>query len=455
MTASLKDGRETSITEEKAPSFDGALGVFGTLAMILLLWGFCWLKSYSSFRIPQYVHVMFHEVAGLSNNAGVFVDGVRVGIVDKIEWQSRKNVTVTIRINSERVNIPEGSRFVILTNGIVGAKYVEIVLPPQSSGQTAKLIDEKEIVMGDDPVRPELAVNNIAIGLSDIDFPELRKTVSEDHERLVGATDQIHTLVNKTFPLIDQTLPLEKKADKLADDLIIITKKLSKIVDNPNFSGDLKETAVQLRETMEHVQEVVKQVNTTLSDKTFRNDIYVTLEQLNQASASMEKSMQVVQSMSADGQLRGDLKQMLRDARLAMTKVDKIVSDPEFGLDIKKTLVKTRAAVDHMDTVSQQMNQILNKRSPLLHMLIGRPGKLKKGELPMTKADAEELKKKKQENEKSAKLEKNVSTETPVKLPLAVEIPQSPKITGTDSAASEPVIEIETKSETEIQTQKN
>lgn len=374
MTTSVKENREIAVKEERAASFDGALGIFSTLALLLLLWGFCWLKSYSSFTLPQYIYVRFNEVAGLTANAGVFVEGVRIGIVDKIEWKARRDVIVTVRINSDRVIVPNGSKFLILTNGIVGAKYVEIRLPQNS---TAEPIDSKQVVIGEDPVRPELAVNNLAIALSEIDVKELRRTLAEDHDRIVRSTEQVNTLVSRSLPLIDQTIPLEKKAIVLADDMSKISKKLSRLVDNPNFSGDLKETASQIRQTMVHVQDVVKQVDTIVQDKSLRNDIYGTLEQLNKASTSMEKSMSIIQSMSADEQLRGDVKQMLKDARTAMTKVDKIVTDPEFGLDLKNTLIETRTAVDHIDDTAKQLNQILDKRSPLLHLMFGRPGKLK------------------------------------------------------------------------------
>lgn len=374
MTTTLKDDREIIVKDDKPQSLDGALGVFATVSLLLLLWGFCWLKNYSSFTQPQFINVRFHEVAGLNDNAGVFVDGVRVGIVDEINWIARRTVILKIRINS-KVVVPSGAKFSILTNGIVGAKYVEITLPEDSDG---KPVSDKQIVIGEDPVRPELAVNNLAIGLSEIDVKQVRKTLSEDHDRLVKTTEHIDKLIGKSYPLIEQTLPLEKKAIVLADQMNRMTRKLTKLVDNPNFSGDIKETATQIRVTMEHVQEVMKQVNTTLGDKSLRNDIYATLAQLNQATDSLEKSMEVVQSMSTDGQLRSDVKQMLRDARDAMTKVDKIVTDPNFGVDLKETLGKTRNAIDHIDTAAQQMNQILNKRSPLIQMLIGRPGKIKK-----------------------------------------------------------------------------
>lgn len=445
MTATINHNRETLVNEDKPQSLDGSLGVFASVALLLLLWGFCWLKNYSSFTQPQFIHVKFHEVAGLNDNAGVFVDGVRVGIVDEIKWLARRTVVITIRINSDRVVVPSGSKFSILTNGVVGAKYVEITLPEDTDGRP---VNDKQVVIGEDPVRPELAVNNLAIGLSEINFKQVRKRIAEDHDRLVTTTDQINGLVKKSYPLIDQTLPLERKAIVLADQMNRMTQKLSKLVDNPKFSGDLKETAIQIRITMEHVQEVMKQVNTTLGDKSLRNDIYATLEQLNQATASMEKSMEIVHNMSADGQLRGDIKQMLKDARVAMTKVDKIVSDPNFGVDLKETLAKARSAVGHIDTAAQQMNQILNKRSPLLHMLIGRPGKINKsmtGSSSQPASATDSAKESKAANQDSAKdsdkkseASKNLSTDGPP--PEAIPknaIPVKPDDAATEDGASE------------------
>jgi len=37
---------------------------------------------------------------------------------------------------------------------------------------------------------------------------------------------------------------------------------------------------------------------------------------------------------------------------------------------------KVESAAEKVDTVSQQMNQILNKRAPLFQMMVGTPGRL-------------------------------------------------------------------------------
>ncbi|MBP7577656.1 MAG: MCE family protein, partial [Candidatus Obscuribacter sp.] len=78
---------------------DGSIGVFTTVAIILLLWGLCWLKSYSSLRPPQHIKLIFHEIAGLNDNAAVYVDGVRVGMVEQIEWLMDRRVLVRLRIH--------------------------------------------------------------------------------------------------------------------------------------------------------------------------------------------------------------------------------------------------------------------------------------------------------------------------------------------------------------------
>ncbi|MDZ4834814.1 MAG: MlaD family protein [Candidatus Melainabacteria bacterium] len=453
MTATVKDPRDITVQEDRAPSSDGALGVFATVALLLLLWGYCWLKNYQSFSFPQYINVKFHEVAGLTDNAGVFVDGVRIGIVEKIQWQEPRDVRVKLRINSDRVSVPIGSKFSIMTNGVVGARYIEIDMPKETNG--LQPLNANEVVLGQDPVRPELAVNNIAMGLADIDFKELRETVSEDHDRLVHAANQVDKMVNKAYPIMDETLPLQRKASVLADDLRTITNKLSKLIDNPKFSSDLKETASQIRQTMVHVQDVMTQVNTMVADKGLRNDIYGSLEQLNKASTSMEKSMGIIQSMSDDGELRSDLKVMLKDARTTMTKVDKIVTDPEFGVDLKKTLVKARSAIAHVDDTAKQLNQILGKRAPLLHMLFGRPGKLKKQDkssaaLPDSKEALKE-KAKKEEQEQQEKIESKTRERAPVPPNLApstqMEEPQTVSSPSADSTDDVPVIETTTPSD--------
>jgi phospholipid/cholesterol/gamma-HCH transport system substrate-binding protein len=334
---------------------DSGLGVFTVFALVLLLWGYCWFQSYAPFRTTQRINVIFREIAGLNDNAAVFVDGVRVGVVENLEWQRENRVLVRLRINT--VIVPQGSRFEILTNGVVGAKYVEIDFPPKESGApTPPPLQDSATVMGDDPVRPELAVNKLAIGLSKIDTDRFQTNLEEVRSKMVRAADEFSALADATTP---------------------VAHRLNRVLNDPHFSADLKETAQKAQETALSIQAAIRDLNVTLTDQPLRKDLLDTLTQLNNSAHSIERSVGVVQKISSDTGLRTDIKQMLVDARRDLDKVNNLLDDPNYAADFKATLEKTRSAVDHVDLVARQMNQILEKRHPLLHMLTGRPGHIK------------------------------------------------------------------------------
>ncbi|MCA9801699.1 MAG: MCE family protein, partial [Cyanobacteria bacterium HKST-UBA02] len=71
------------------------------VAMIMLLYGWTWLKSFSILHPPQLITVQFHDIAGLANNAPVNINGVRVGTVDRIDLKGKGQVLVHLRIKTE------------------------------------------------------------------------------------------------------------------------------------------------------------------------------------------------------------------------------------------------------------------------------------------------------------------------------------------------------------------
>ena len=369
------EGRET--TESAPPAGDVSLGIFTVVSLILLLWGFCWLKSYSSLTPPQRINVIFKEIAGLNENAAVYVDGVRVGMVDKMQWQEEHRVLVRLRINHSTLKVPIGSKFEILTNGIVGAKYVQIDLPPKQPDQKSPpLLTDEAIVRGEDPIRPELAVNKLAITLSDIDMKQVGRDFKADRLRLVRAADQLAILADKTMPVIDKAGPLEDDLGGLTKDLRRTSRKMANMFDNPHFSADLKYTVQQAKEAALSVQATIHELNATLADKPIRQDLLQSFQQLNQSTANISKSLDSLQQVSADQGLRKDLKQILREAHSTLDTVNEITSKP-VGADVANTLHKTSDAITHLDMAARQMNQILGKRSPLIHLMFGRPGRIK------------------------------------------------------------------------------
>ena len=159
------------------------------MALILLLWGFCWLKSYAPFQTKQHINVMFTQVAGLHADALVFVDGVKAGAVDSVTWKNNNQVLVRIRITHPGMIIPQGATFNILANGVIGARYVDIVMP-NIDKSLQQPIDESTIVTGGAALRPEVVLEKLGNDLDKIDVDSIKENISEDTRVLRRAANQ-------------------------------------------------------------------------------------------------------------------------------------------------------------------------------------------------------------------------------------------------------------------------
>ncbi len=212
------------------------------------------------------------------------------------------------------------------------------------------------------------------------------------------------------MPVIDNALPLEKDLTEIAHDLKKVSRKISNLLDDPNFTNDLKITTTKLKETADSVQITVRDINTTLKDKTLREDLLTALKNLNNATEHVQNSVTAVEKMSKDLKLRTDVKDMLLQARKTLDKVDSLLSRPGFGSDIKETLATTREAIGHLDTVARQLNQILDKRAPIMHLMFGRPGQLKELKDPKPKEQ--------KPKEQKAKAKEESSTLAPESAPV-------------------------------------
>jgi ABC-type transporter Mla subunit MlaD len=398
---------------------DGSLGVFSTVALVLLVMGGLWLRDNYHMHEPRYVNVYFHDVAQLGDTANVFEDGVRVGNVDSLHWESEHRVLARLKITKHLVKMPQGSRFTILNNGIVGAKYVEIIVPARSPGQAeAPELASNSTVEGEDPVRPELALNNLVLGLSRIDTNKLVTNFDADRIRLVRAADQLAMLANKTMPVVDAALPLESNLKSLTLEATKTSHNLNKVLDNPRFSSDLKETVETAKQTAETIKTTMHEVNVTLTDKDLRKDLIESLDKLHQTTGDLQGTVEQVQKITADKDLRNDVKEILSRANETMRNVDTMFKQPGYGGDLKSTLGSTKDAINHLDLAARQLNQILGSRRPLLKMMFGRPGFIKnatgkireKHEAQENKADG------KADSKADSKPETKSDTQTEVKI---------------------------------------
>lgn len=407
-----------STDQIKRPNYEFRVGLFATIATIFLLYGWTWLKSFSILHPPQMIQVQFHDIAGLTKNATVNVNGVRVGTVDDIGLKGKGQVLLRLKIKTEEITVPKGSKFTIQTLGLVGAKYVEISLPDMVEGENPPPpIEADELCIGQDPVRVELIMNKIATNINDVigegkdatasrdglktalresgeAMTNIREAASKMNKSLDGVADAVtsiketshrfgvtadhygHTAANvdRFFSKGDEAA---SEVAALARDLRKTSGNLNKMMSNPNSMGELRETVRMAQETANTIKSAMADLNTTLKDEPLRQNIITILDKINTSTKDIAASVNSVEKITGDKTLRSDVKEAVGNLKDAMSKLDVVLGDPNFKTDLKTTMLKVNSAATNIDVAAKQMNQIMGKRAPLIHMIFGRPGKVK------------------------------------------------------------------------------
>jgi len=369
---------ERKVTERRTEDSSAShIGFFTLIAIILGMLACGWWKGFS-LEPPQMFSVNFEDVAGLNVNAPVNANGMHIGSVEDMHLAGQHKVKVGIKIYVDRVRVPAGSTFTILSNGVIGSKYIEVLLPATEPGKPSPpLLDEHSYVVGEQTVRPEILVNKIASSINGWDLKEVDRKFSRSVESLDRAANAITTLSASTKPVTRKTLVLESRLIDLTADLRSTNRKIDHLLGDPNFSENVKQTAEKIRESSERLQATMNQVTTTLSDKGMREDILTALEKLKNSTDSLAKSADACKSLGEDKELRHDMLQMLTLAHDDLDSLNGVLKTGQNNPNLQGTLGQARQCIEHFNMVAEQMNQMMDKRAPLLHLFFGRPGHLK------------------------------------------------------------------------------
>lgn len=408
--------------------YEVRVGFFTLFALILLLYGWAWLKSFSPLDPPIIFWARFHDVAGLSNNATVNIQGVRSGIVDTISFKLPEGlreepekpegaklpkVYLRIRLGQQKMPIPKTAAVTIQTLGLVGAKYVEITLPedPYLPKTPDQLIDPNVVVTGQDPVRLEMAINNIAKKVNRVadaissdeaadsvkNLAQVSAKLNRTMDKIPGvadsikrASDNIAETSTRFTRTAERTTIVAESADKffkeggstmisihtLSENIGGTNTRLRKILENPALTGDIKETFASYQKTAASLSAALSEISSTVKDKEVRTDIITILGKIQTSAENIRASLETVNKLAADNELRSDLKVTVRDAKEALNKAHELLADPTFGADVKGTLSRVQNAACRVDEAAQRLNKMLSKPAPLLQMMFLRPGKL-------------------------------------------------------------------------------
>lgn len=226
------------------------VGLFMAVSIVLLYFGFNFLKGIDFFSATNKYYAIYPNVDKLAPSNQVFINGVAVGRVSRIQFQQRRNrVLVEMEIDSE---IVLGDSTVALLNGdILGTKYIQL-----NTGNIQSPLKPK------DTLRSQVA-KGIADFLAESAAPvadnlegTLRKlnTILDNLATNSAKLDVIFDEFQKTPKMLNKTLAnTNSKVDALADNIKTVTVNVNGVLTElkpsltnfKTFSDSLKSLEIQ------------------------------------------------------------------------------------------------------------------------------------------------------------------------------------------------------------------
>ena len=210
------------------------VGVLATVCIFLLFFGFNYLKGVNIFSSIHSFHGVYTNIHGLELQAPVYIRGYKVGQVDNIDYDFTRDSSFTVDISIKRnINLPEGTRMALVSDGIMGGMAIELILP---ATEVASKEDIAYLPTG--ATIPTTVVPGLLAGLQEAVIQPLSNTLAS-----------LDTLVGQLQAQLDNN-------------------HIESILSNADIAvADLQSSSKQLKQVMSHqVPSVITKLDTTMSD---------------------------------------------------------------------------------------------------------------------------------------------------------------------------------------------
>ena len=210
------------------------VGVLATVCIFLLFFGFNYLKGVNIFSSIHSFHGVYTNIHGLELQAPVYIRGYKVGQVDNIDYDFTRDSSFTVDISIKRnINLPEGTRMALVSDGIMGGMAIELILP---ATEVASKEDIAYLPTG--ATIPTTIVPGLLDGLQETVIQPLSNTLAS-----------LDTLVGQLQAQLDNN-------------------HIESILSNADIAvADLQSSSKQLKQVMSHqVPSVITKLDTTMSD---------------------------------------------------------------------------------------------------------------------------------------------------------------------------------------------
>lgn len=234
-------------------SIQARVGVFFLVSLAILVYVWFRVLDYS-FREGFNLKASFRSVEGLSQGSQIQIAGIKVGQVKDITFDPETGrATVSMLINDAyRTMIPEGSRVMVKTKGLLGDKYL-VIEPGKPNARKLKPGEEIKSVF--EPVDTQKMFENLALVSQDLQAitavtkkQMVDEKGSQKVDHIINNTDvlmrEARVLLDKNKDKINRTIDSTDSATKGMNEIVSLNKtKINNLVSNfETFSKGIDET---------------------------------------------------------------------------------------------------------------------------------------------------------------------------------------------------------------------
>ena len=105
------------------------IGILFILTIAIVIWGVNFLKSKDLFSSQKVCYAYYPKVDGLVPSNPVYINGIKVGFIQDVEFVSNESSTIKVAIVfSSKLAVPDNSIAKIYSADLMGSKAIQIIL---------------------------------------------------------------------------------------------------------------------------------------------------------------------------------------------------------------------------------------------------------------------------------------------------------------------------------------
>lgn len=298
------------------------VGLFAAVTLVLLYFGFNFLKGVDFFSSRKKYYAIYDNVDQLERSNKVLVSGSAVGRVSKIRLLPHRHnqVLVELEIDSD-IELGDSTR-AILTSEIIGGKYILLRIGPVN-----------RILPAGDTLRTEMAK-----GLMDV-FTETAEPVA----------DNLQTTLRNFNLVIEHLVTNTKNLDTIFNKLKKTPDLLNRTILTAN--GEVVDLSASFKSVADNLNGTLNELKPTLSNFKALSD---SLKQLK-VNETLLKTRQMVAN--------------LNDILLKMKKKDntlgKMMNEDSLYVNLNVVLKRLDTLVSHIDNNPKQFFKLAKNKSKI------------------------------------------------------------------------------------------